>query len=225
MPYLVIPNIVNAVLFAIAGYFLFSYSGDWATAAGDWLPSWLSFMEGVVEVLVWVLVIALFAMILATTFSMITGILIAPFLAILSEKIEGQLRETNYPELKLGDIIGKSIKRELERIKYILTRLIILALLSLALGFIPGVNLLIPVIWFFYNAWMKSIEFCDYAADNNGHDLQATLAKLKANRIYALGFGSAAYLATIIPVVNLFAMPIAVCGGTHLWVKRIETDH
>lgn len=224
LPYLVLPNIVNAILFSIAGYFLFVYSGDWASAASNMLPDWLSALKGTVEVIIYILVILLFAMVLATTFSLFSGLLISPFLAVLSEKIEGQLREIDYPSLTLTQVMGRSFARELKRLKYILLRLLLLTIVVAIIGVIPGLNFLVPAIWFFYSAWMKSIEFCDYAADNNGHDLPATLRQLKSNRIYALGFGSAAYLATMIPIINLFAIPVAVCGGTYLWVEQVESD-
>ncbi len=70
---------------------------------------------------------------------------------------------------------------------------------------------------------MKAIEFADFAADNNGVEFKDMLARLKQHRWQSLGFGCATYLATIIPILNLMALPIATAGATRLWVD--ELDH
>lgn len=239
-PYLIVPNIVNVIFFSIMAYLLFAYGGPWIDRFTDFgpaavdLPGWLDWLEamvnwvlGLVESIftfvVWVLAIALFLMILATTFTIITTLLISPFLAVLAEKVESSMRPIDYPSFTVKEILARSFKREIHKTIYILIRLLLLAVATFLLSFIPVINLLVPIIWFFYNAWIKAIEFTDYAADNNGVEFKQSLAILKANRMSAIGFGSVAYVATMIPIVNWFSLPVAVTGATEYWIKEVDS--
>jgi CysZ protein len=55
--------------------------------------------------------------------------------------------------------------------------------------------------------------------DNNGLPFREMRRLLRSRLSLSLGFGSAAFLALTIPVLNLLAVPAAVCGGTALWAS------
>ena len=91
---------------------------------------------------------------------------------------------------------------------------------------IPGVNIISPVLWAWFGAWMLAIEYTDYPLGNHGYGFAEIRATLRQRRWLALGFGSAATLATIIPLVNFFVMPMAVAGATRMRVEQIHiTEH
>ena len=62
------------------------------------------------------------------------------------------------------------------------------------------------------------MQYIDYPADNNKVSWPAMLLWLRRHRWASLSFGGVTYLATMVPVFNLIAMPAAVAGGTLLWV-------
>ena len=47
---------------------------------------------------------------------------------------------------------------------------------------------------------------------------------LSRRRGLALGFGGAVMIMSSIPVINFFAMPVAVAGATLLWTEQLNPD-
>ena len=45
---------------------------------------------------------------------------------------------------------------------------------------------------------------------------------LKSDRATALGFGAATTLSAMVPLLNIIAIPAAVCGGTAFYVERLK---
>lgn len=113
------------------------------------------------------------------------------------------------------------IHRELVRLGYYLPR----ALLILVLSFIPVINIAAPVLWFVFASWMMVIQYCDYAFDNHKISFPDMKNRLGKDRLFNLPFGALVSLLTMIPIINLFIMPAAVCGATAMWVDRYRADY
>ena len=214
--YVWIPLAINfVVLGAIMYYGIGQYDSLMSLITG-WLPDWLAFLAGVLTFLAAVMIFALGIYL----FTIIANIIASPFNAILAEKVEehlvpGLVRES--PGVIV--ILGRSVAREVSKLLYLLPRLIGLLLLSV----IPGLNALAPFAWLLFGAWMMSIQYVDYAADNNQLSFPGLRTRLGGARMPALLFGLVVYFLLAIPVVNLFLMPIAVAGGTVLWVQHLST--
>ena len=88
------------------------------------------------------------------------------------------------------------------------------------LGLIPVVNLVAAVLWFLFNCWMMSLQYVDYPADNHKVSFPALRRQLAGVRLSAMGFGLPVALAAMVPVLNLFVVPAAVCGATAFWVRE-----
>ena len=95
-------------------------------------------------------------------------------------------------------------------------------LLTLALSFIPVLNLLGPAIAFFWGAWSLALQYLDYPADNNQVGFAQLREELRSRRLVSLSFGGSVLIATAIPVLNLFTMPASVIGATSFWLERME---
>ena len=67
---------------------------------------------------------------------------------------------------------------------------------------------------------MLSIQYCDYAADNELVSFKEMKTQLAQPYSQSVAFGAMVALLTLIPFINLILMPAAVIGGTHLWVER-----
>ena len=138
----------------------------------------------------------------------------SPFLGGLSRQVE----HLRYPDVPLNappfwQGVAIAFKREGRKLGYHLPRLVGVFLVTL----IPVVNVLSPVIWFGFGAWILAVQFADYPADNRGLPFTLTLERLRRNRATALGFGACATLALAIPLLNFLLIPVAVAGGTLLW--------
>lgn len=233
-PYMVVPLIVNILLFSVCGYLLVGQL-DSLLSYIDFntdLPGWLDWLEpiiaGVGSVLYWILLvlgILLLLFIMSSVFTMATHLIVSPFIGILAEKVEKELRETNYPQLSLMKIASRTFKRELTKLRYWGLRAIGLVLLTLILSFIPLVQGVSPILWYLFGAWMMAMQYLDIPADNNGLEFHETLDIMRKHRAASMGFGGAVTLATATPILNLFIIPVAVAGGVAFWVARIKNSN
>ena len=81
--------------------------------------------------------------------------------------------------------------------------------------------MLSPIAWGLYGAWILAVEYADYPMANAGLRPRAQRARLRDERRLALGFGTGVLVLTLVPGLNLVAMPSAVIGATLLWCDRL----
>lgn len=214
--YVWIPLLINFVVLSVIMFYGARQYDPLMAAISGWLPDWLSVLAGVLTFLAALMIFAVGIYL----FTIIANIIASPFNAILAEKIEMHL----VPGLVLESpgimlIVGRSVAREFSKLFYLLPRLLGLLVLSV----IPGLNVLAPFAWILFGAWMMAIQYVDYAADNNQLSFPRLRQRLGKARFQAILFGMVVYFLLAIPVVNLFLMPIAVAGGTVLWVQHLST--
>lgn len=225
--FVVIPLAINITLFTAALWLGISYIDDWLTQLQNQFKGnftgWLEWVNTVIEWISWVVIplfILVYLAIAFYTFTLVANLIAAPFNSLLAEKIEAHLSgNTPGAEGNMIDMlkdVGGAILSELRKLLYFLIRAIPLLLLFL----IPGINIIAGFIWFIFSAWMLAIEYSDYPMGNHAMLFPDQRRTLKSNRMYALGFGSATLAATMIPLVNFFAMPVAVAASTAMWVDH-----
>lgn len=117
-------------------------------------------------------------------------------------------------------MVPRTLAREMRKLGYFLPRALGLLILSL----IPGVNIIAAPLWVIFNIWMMAVQYIDYPADNNKVSWTVMLQWLRSQRFLSLGFGGITYLALMVPVFNLIAMPAAIAGATLLWVDHRQVD-
>lgn len=230
-PFLIVPVLINIVLFTVLGYAGYSLlSGlldawNWQVA----LPDWLSWLQGSLDAalgfLRWIIFIALILLmifIMGNVFTMATHLLAGPFLGVLGEKVERQLREVSYPQHSWQQILQRTLKREWVKMRYWALRALGLAILTTICYLLPPLQVVTPVLWYLFGAWIMAMSYLDVAADNNGLDFPGLLAQMRQHRQATLGFGGAVLILTATPLVNLFIVPVAVAGGVVFWVRRIQ---
>lgn len=232
-PFVLVPLAVNILLFAISGWLVVQYAWQWIAGLDTVLDlwSWLDWAESAVNatlaVMKWVLFAAIILFLLflmGSSFTMMAHLLISPFIGILGEQAEKQLHTPAFPTHTLMQIAWRTTKRELRKLAYWLVRALGLGLLSLILNFIPLLNLVVPVLWFLFGAWILALQYIDVPADNNGRSFEDVLALMRTHRTAVMGFGAVIMALTSIPIVNLFVIPVAVCGGVVFWVRKIVVE-
>ena len=164
-------------------------------------------------------VMMLLLVVVYSRFEFLVNIIASPFNSILSTKVE-QLLTGSAQESTVSPwlIVPRSVGRELSKIVYVLPRLLGLILITI----IPVINMVAPFLWVLFGAWMISIQYVDYAADNNGVSFEKLKSRMSEKMFDALMFGLPAYLLLMVPVVNLILMPIGVAGGTRFWVEHLR---
>jgi len=216
--FVVAPLLVNILVFSGAIYYGVSQFQHFLTWMDAKIPSWLDWLNWIL----WPLLVLSLVILVFYTFSLVANLIAAPFNGILAEKVELYL--TGRPLSSSAGI--KEILIDLIPTLYDETKKVLFALAwavpFLILFLIPGVNLAAPVLWFLYSAWMLTLQYTDYAMSNNGLKFREIRARLRSRRLMGLGFGAAAAVLTMVPVLNFLVMPSAVAGGTAMWVKGLN---
>lgn len=214
-PFVLVPLLINIVLFSGGIWLAKSQLEYWMAHL---LPEWLSWLEW----LLWPVFTILIFFVVFYVFAIVANILAAPFNSVLAEKVEARLNGQPIPEFagykSLPALIVRTFRSELSKLWYMGKWFLLLLILTV----IPGVNIIAPVAWTLFGAWMLAIEYADYPMGNHNLFFKDELAVLKKNRPEALGFGWLLSLMTAIPVLNFLSMPVGVAGGTALWVKCLS---
>jgi len=223
--FVLIPLLINIFLFGGAIWLLLDQFDAWMEhLLHGWLPDWewLDFLR----YLLWPLFALLILVLVYYSFSIVANLIAAPFNGLLSEQVERRLRGTVNTDggwAELLKMIPRSLARELAKLAYYLPRVVLLLVLS----FIPVINMVMPLVWFLFGAWMMAIQYCDYPMDNNRVTFGDMKRMLKSHRLTAVGFGSLVQFGMLVPLLNLIIMPAAVVGATLYWVEEYsgaETD-
>ena len=220
--FVLIPLIVNILLFSGAIWLLFDQMGYWidyllGTILPDW--DWLDFLR----YLLWPLVAVLVVVVVYYSFSLVANIIAAPFNGILSEKVEQRLRGVTVTDggwQEIVALIPRTVGREIAKLMYYLPRLLFL----LVLAFIPVLGIVAPILLFLFGCWMMAIQYCDYPMDNNKVSFKDMKLSLKQRRLTSIGFGGLVSIGMMIPIVNLLIMPAAVVGATIFWVEEYADE-
>ena len=215
--YVAIPLIINIFIFAGVIYFGADKIDE---LFEQYLPNWLAWLEFIL----WPLIIIASLLVVFFTFTLVANIIGGPFNGVLSEKIEEHLTQqkinSNESYLDLLRDAGMGISNEVRKLFYIAARVIPLLILFL----IPGLNLIAPILWIIFGAWMLAIEYLDYPMGNHKMSFKQQIVLLKNNRFLCLGFGLVLLFMTITPILNFFSMPVGVAAATSLWVKKLNKN-
>ncbi len=214
-----IPILINTLLFSAAIWFGVSQFDYWMTALSPaWLPGWL---ETAFMWILWPLFAVLIIIVVFFTFTILANIVAAPFNGLLAEAVEKRLSNQPPPEQTMLQLIAdtpRMIWNEIRKLGYLLKWMIPLLLLS----WIPGLNLIAPLLWIGFSSWTLALDYHDYPLGNHLLGFPEQRALLRQKRGLALGFGMTTLGATMIPVINFLVIPAATAGATQLYVERLR---
>ena len=216
--FIFIPLLANLVFFILLTTFMFGVFSDSVLWVTDWLPSWMNFMGW----FIWFILGSVFFIVYGFSFSIITNIFAAPFNGMLAEKIQRDMGMDLPKGESLASLITRTLVRELSKLMYFIWYGIWVTLGLVVLAWIPLLNLLVPVLAFAWGAWCLAIQYLDYAADNNQQSFIDLRKDTKKSMFNTLTFGGCIAFLMMIPVVNIFVMPVAVAGATYMWLADIH---
>ncbi|RLM22635.1 sulfate transporter CysZ [Brenneria alni] len=214
--FVILPLLVNILLMGGAFWWLFTRLGDWIPQLMSHIPTWLQWLS----YLIWPIAVLSVLLVFGYLFSTLANFIAAPFNGLLAEQLEARLTGQPLPDsgiMGLVKDVPRIMKREMQKLAYYLPRAVFLLLLY----FIPGIGQIVaPVLWFLFSAWMLAIQYCDYPFDNHKVSFPIMRQALRQHKTINMQFGGLISLFTLIPFLNLVIMPVAVCGATALWVER-----
>ncbi len=210
--FVIIPIFINLVLYSIAFVLGYYYVAD---LINHFIPVWLQWLRW----LLWPLFFISFFSILFFTFMVLANIIAAPFYGRLSAKTSAMVTGQTTPIIEPP--VAKIIWAELKRGLYFGINAIPLLIIS----FIPGLNVIAPVLWLLFGAWSMALEYTAYPMENAGLLFSEQKKILKSVRLGASSFGAIAALALSIPVLNFIVAPAAVVGATLYFSQLMPYRH
>ena len=216
--FVIVPLIINVLIFTLLLWLLSGYTGQFIDWLMPSLPDWLSWLNW----LIWLLFAVTAGIILFFTFTILANLVGAPFNGYLSAAVEKHLTgqkpaSANRP---LSEEIPYALGGELRKILYFIVWAIPLLIASL----IPALNLIAPVLWAIFGAWMQVLEYADYPLGNRGLAFPEIRQTLSQKKFLSLGFGAAVMIGTMIPLFNFLVMPVAVAGATAMRVEQFKSE-
>jgi len=214
--FIILPLIINFMLFSVFIWLGITYFSELINEYLPRLPQYLQWLEW----LLWPLFIVSFVLIGFYCCLLLANLFAAPFNGMLAEAVENHITPGTSTSsdncLTIIKQLVPALINEVHKLGYFCLR----ALPLLLLFIIPGVNIIAPVLWIIFSAWLLALEFADYPMSNHGILFNDLRIKLKEKRFIALGLGGTVLLLTIVPVINFFVMPIAVAGATVMYVEE-----
>ena len=210
--FVLLPLAINFIMFAGLFYLTYHYVLPYAYHYLDKLPSWLSFLSSIFFI---IFILSFFLMFLSL-FTVFFNLIAAPFNGLLAEKTQKVLFGSAIPSLSFYQVVLRSMKRQGEFLGYFLPRFLIIGILF----FVPFIQPIYPFLWFIFNAWMLSIQYQDFAMDNNLISFKEARRTLARNKMCSLGFGFSINLTSFIPILNFLTMPAAVIASTILYCEH-----
>lgn len=216
--FLFVPLAINTLLF---GFLLYRLGSFFDRVLAQLLPGWLGWLEW----LLWPIFALTVVLVAFYAFTLVANLLSAPFNGLLSERVEQHLTGRAPPggETGLAGMAAElpaAIGGELRKLAYFTGWMLVLLVCML----IPGINALLPALWFLLGAWTLALEFMDFPLGNRGLSFPDQRVWLRQRRGAGLGFGSAAMIAALVPVLNFALMPAAVAGATLLVLRQTEPE-
>lgn len=222
--YILVPVIANIIVFIILTIMLiqsFTAMTAWFTGVlPDW--SWFAAIAGFIATFLSIITFILALLIYGYSFNLITNIIAAPFYGFLAEKIEARLIGAKFPSESFANMAARTLKREMVKLWYFMSRGILVALGLFILTFIPLINMIVPILALLWGSWVMTLQYVDYPADNNKMDFTQFRTSLKTSKYSSIGFGGGIMLGSMIPILNIIVMPMAVAGGTLFWIRELK---
>ncbi|QEY50748.1 sulfate transporter CysZ [Legionella longbeachae] len=209
--FIILPLVVNFLMFAGLFYLISHYLLPYAYYYLNQLPSWLSFLS----TLFFIIFILGFFLMFLSLFTVVFNVVAAPLNGLLAEKTQNILYASSIPDISFYQMALRSLQRQMEFLRYFIPRFCGVGILF----FVPFLQPVYPFIWFIFNAWMLSIQYQDFAMDNNLVDFKEMRQEIKRNKMRSLGLGCSINLASLIPVINILVMPAAVIASTILFCE------
>lgn len=218
------PLIINLIIYLAFGWWLIGqFDGvlGWMTT---YIPSWLGFLIPIM----WVLFGLTLLVVFGYSFAVLSTIIAAPFYGLLAERVaeleRGVIQTEPLTFAVFMTIVRRSVKREFVKLGYFIPRILLTLIASLTIGLIPVIGIAVSLLIFLWSSWSMCVQFIDYPADNQGIDFKQTINCMSQHRSSCLFFGAGLTFLMSVPILNLFAMPAAVAGGTLLWIDRVALD-
>ena len=218
--YVMIPLIINILIFSVGIYFGFAYFGEYMDKFLDTseMWSWVAAIVEFIKPLLYIVFGLALLVLIFYTFSILANIIASPFNSLLAEATEMYLIGKTMDDAGgFKQVLKEIVPTILMEIKKLIYMILWSIPFLIMLFVIPVIG---PIIWFLFTAWMMSLQYMDYPMGNHKLKFAEQRALQRKQRLFSLGFGGVTMGASMIPFVNFIVMPTAVIAATMIWVEQ-----
>ncbi len=222
--YCAAPLALNVALFAGALLLFAANYGDLIGWLGDLLavddPAawyqwfWVGPLRAFAWLLRWIVIVAA-ALLVYLLFTIVGSVIAAPFLDLLSERVEALAGGAPPPTRGWRASLlaaAAALREDLKRTAFFLG----VQLVIFGAGLVPGLQPFAGVAALLFTAAFLSLDYTAYLLDRHQVPFRARRAWLWQHRGGMLGFGGAALASFLVPGLNFLCLPVLVTGGTLL---------
>ena len=217
-----IPIIINTLVLTLFFWITVRYFGGWLDSL---LPQSQEWYWIALTYLLMVLVSIILLLAIVFTFTVTANILASPFNDSLSSQTELMVRggsETPFSIRLALKEAGRTVKEEIKKAVFYLV--VVAALLLLNLLPLVG-SVVYSILFFLFTTFWLGLSFLDYALARKGYGLRDKIRYARRHTCSVLGYGLGVFLGLLIPVFNLLFIPMAVVGGTILYINLGDMDN
>ena len=217
-PWLIVPIGINVLLFLLtlwAGW----EGSDWlAGLVGGWLPEGQSWLVESIRWTVLILARLAFFFIYALLYKELVLIVMAPLLALLSERADELKTGQAYP-FSWNQLIKDVIRGVRLAIRNLFLELLATLVLFL-LGFVPVIGLIAPFVLLGIQSYFFGFSMLDYSCERYRMNTRQSVLFVRKHGGLAIGLGICFYGMFLIPYVGwVFAPVIGIIAGTLSFLK------
>jgi CysZ protein len=193
--------------------------------ASDW---WTWIWVGPGQLVLWL--VGWLGVVVAFAFSLIVSLLLAnllsaPFLDQLSQRVEAIAQGVAHSGANglfamLGET-GRSFAAELARFVFLTGIWLVLSLVGFV---VPGAHLVTGPLLIVVTVLLLPLDYAGFALDRRRIRFRSRRRWLRTNLSTMIGFGGVAFIACLVPGLNLLIMPALVTAGTLLVLRIPPTD-
>lgn len=216
--YLLMPVVLNILLLGGTVWVSILFGGEASRWVVSIIPQW-EFLEKewVQVVLDWVVRI-LVLLIYFTVYKYLVLIVLSPFLAFLSERVEKEQTGSEYP-FSIRQLLRDMGRALVINLRNFLFEIVATLLLSI-FAFLPVVGLVAPVLILIVQSYFFGFALMDYNAERHQFSWRQTEKWMRAHFWGVCGTGIVFHFTFLIPVVGWIIAPVwSTVAGTLTFLK------
>ncbi len=213
--YVLVPFLINTVVFAGAVWFGLDFFEETVTAM---LPQGEAWYWVVLYYFLWVVAVIATVVICFFLFAVVGNLIASPFNDLLSEKTEALLTGMRSDEpFRLGAFLRESLHillDDLLKIAAFVAGMLVLFVLFLLPAVGPALYALLSAIW---TALFLVVEYTGFIFSRHKLTFRDQRQFIRQRKFASLGFGLGALCLLAIPFLQFFTIPLGVIGAVHFW--------
>ncbi|MBW6512116.1 MAG: sulfate transporter CysZ [Desulfuromonadaceae bacterium] len=214
-PYIIIPLIINVLVFSLTVYLGFNFFNDTVV---ELIPRRDAWYWAALSYFLWTCAVLLTAVLVFFLFSVVGNLIAAPFNDILSEKTEAVLRGTGSddPWSWRGFVhdVRRTVGDELKKLGIFIAAMVVILLLNL----IPlAGSVLYAVLSLLLTLFFLALEYTGFVFSRKRLGFAVQRQYLLSRKALMGGFSVGVLVLLTIPLLQFFCIPVAVVAATRLY--------